>query len=193
MDTTLSDFKPVKPSTDCARVLTMASKLSKLQCFSTCLSVASWVARREAVSLVKRLFFLPPFSRSARLLSSSLAFQTPNFVPLSPIVPLPHYPAKITLSFCCAIKLQPGEDWQCFSAEGGGQINVFVVAVCAYVCVRVCAWASSECQNVVMCDRWAIVCARVRVCHVTQLSLKIMGLLVMPGYRGKDLCFTGHF
>lgn len=37
----LSDFKPVKPSTDYASVLTMASKLSKLQCFSTCLSVAS--------------------------------------------------------------------------------------------------------------------------------------------------------
>lgn len=36
----LSDFKPVKPSTDCASVLTMASKLSKLQCFSTCLSAA---------------------------------------------------------------------------------------------------------------------------------------------------------
>lgn len=37
----LSDFKPVKPSTDCGSVLTMASKLSKLQCFSTCLSAAS--------------------------------------------------------------------------------------------------------------------------------------------------------
>lgn len=33
----LSDFKPVKPSTDCTSVLTMASKLSKLQCFSVCL------------------------------------------------------------------------------------------------------------------------------------------------------------
>lgn len=56
----LSDFKPVKPSTDCTSVLTMASKLSKLQCFSACLSVLSWVARREAVSLVKRPFSLAP-------------------------------------------------------------------------------------------------------------------------------------
>ena len=142
----LSDFKPVKPSTDCASVLTMASKLSKLQCFSTCLSAPSWVARREAVSLVKLPFLSFPFSLPARPLSSSPAFQTPNFVPLSPIVPLPHYPAKITLSFCCAIKLQPGEDWQCFSAEGGGQINVFVVAVC--VCVCVCVYG--RLQNVRM-------------------------------------------
>lgn len=79
-------------------------------------------------------------------------------------MPLPHYPAKITLSFCCAIKLQPGEDWQCFSAEGGGQINVFVVSVRACVCV--CVWASSECQNVVMCDRCAIVCVCVCVLYV---------------------------
>lgn len=87
-----------------------------------------------------------PFSLPARLLSSSLAFQAPNFVPLSPIVPLFHYPAKITLSFCCAIKLQPGEDWQCFSAEGGGQINVFIVAV--LVCMCVCA--HGRLQNVRM-------------------------------------------
>lgn len=111
----------------------MASKLSKLQCFSVRLSVLSWVARHEPVSLVKR-----PFSPGARLLSSSLAFQTPNFVPLSPIVLLPHYPAEITLSFCCAIKLQPGEDWQCFSVEGEGQINVFVETVCTWVCVCLC-------------------------------------------------------
>lgn len=57
---TLSDFKAVKPSTDWASVLTMAGKLSKLQCFSTCLSVLSWVVRREAVSLVKRHFSLSP-------------------------------------------------------------------------------------------------------------------------------------
>lgn len=171
----------------------MASKLSKLQCFSTCPSVLSWSARHEGVSLVKRPFFL------SLTLSLTLhgcyhhhwPFQTPNFVPLSPIVPLSHYPAKITLSFCCAIKLQLGEDWQCFSAEGGGQINLFVVSV--YVRASVCLWAFSECQNVVMCDRCAIVCAcvYVGVCgHVSQLSLRIIGLLVMPGYRGKDPSFT---
>lgn len=148
----MSDFKPVKPSTDCASVLTMASKLSKLQCFSVCLSALSWVVRREAVSLVKR-----PFSLGARLLSSSLAFQTPNFVPLSPIVPLPHYPPKITLSFCCAIKLQPGEDWQCFSAERErGQINVFVETVC--VCVR--TFRTSECSDVWSMCHCVCVCVR---------------------------------
>lgn len=59
----LSDFKPVKPCTDCASVLTMASKLSKLQCFSVCLSVLSCVVRREPVSLVKRPFSLLSLAR----------------------------------------------------------------------------------------------------------------------------------
>ena len=147
----------------------MASKLSKLQCFSTCLSAPSWVARREAVSLVKLPFLSFPFSLPARPLSSSPAFQTPNFVPLSPIVPLPHYPAKITLSFCCAIKLQPGEDWQCFSAEGGGQINVFVVAVCVCVCVCVCmgVFRMSECSDV-----WSMShCSRMCVCVCVYLYI----------------------
>ena len=56
--------------------------------------------------------------------------------------------------------------------------------------------------NAVMCDRCAIVrkyvctcmCVCVCVCvGVSELSLGIIGLLVMPDYWGKDPCFTGDF
>lgn len=139
----LSDFKPVKPSTDCASVLTMASKLSKLQCFSTCLSAASSASEAWGCQPCQTSFLFPLSLPRHGCYHHQRAFQTPNFVPLSPIVPLPHYPAEITLSFCCAIKLQPGEDWQCFSAAGGGRREganqcFHGVWVCVYVCARAC-------------------------------------------------------
>lgn len=189
---TLGDFKPVKPSTDCASVLTMASKLSKLQCFSTCLSVLRRAARREAVSLVKRPFFLSFLSPCAAAIiitglsgtklcpfisdCASLSLPRENY----PFILLCH---KITAWWRLPVFFCRGR-WanQCF----------YCGCACVHVCV--CAWASSECQNVVMCDRCAIVRVCVCVCvQVTQLSLRIIGLLVMPGYKTPVLLDTFRF
>lgn len=149
----------------------MASKLSKLQCFSTCLSVLSWVARREAVSLVKRPFFLslsPCLSLSLSLTLSLflctaaiiiIGLSDAKLCPFisdcaSPSLSCKNYPFillchKITAWWRLAVFSVKGGAGRGGGWGRGGCKSMFLFHARARACVSGCVWASSECQNVV--------------------------------------------